>query len=278
MSATTDASGNYQRIVTPGTWYVVAAGAGFNAGTTQTVVVSSADISGIDFPLAAYARVSGRVTLRSNGSAAAGTLVYFSRNSSAGSAPAFTATADASGYYTQALPDGAWYVAAGGASYYTSSDKTISLGGSDVGFIDFAVLARNIPRTTDLLFSAMTESLPSSGSTGDWPTFQPASQTLTMMSSPVVEVLNGVKWVGQSYADGDGFRQGAFSSAIAINGATIVVAVKPKRNTTATSWTSVVDLFYNRLVLGVRNSTGQIDVWRNGTFAGGSAANAIPDG
>ncbi|MFN7562244.1 MAG: LamG-like jellyroll fold domain-containing protein [Prosthecobacter sp.] len=278
LTTTTDGSGNYSRIVTPGTWYVVAAGTGFNAGTEQTVVVSSSNISGIDFSLAAYASVTGRVTLRSNGNAAAGAVVYFSRNSGAGSSPAFTATTDASGNYTRPLPDGLWYIAAGGTGYYTSSDKAVALGGSNVGYIDFAVNARNIPRTADLLFSAMTESLPASGSTGNWPTLHPSGQTLTMMSSPVVEVLNGVKWIGQSYADGDGFRQGTYSSAIAINGATIVVAAKPKRNSTGTSWTSIVDLFYNRLVLGIRNSTGQIDVWRNGTFAGGSAANAIPDG
>lgn len=278
LAATTDGSGNYSRIVTPGTWYVVAAGTGFNAGTEQTVVVASANVPGIDFSLAAYARVSGTITLRSNGSAAAGALVYFSRSSSAASAAAFTATADASGNYTQPLPDGPWYVAAGGASYYTSTDKTITLGGGDVGYIDFALNVRNVPRASDLLFSAMTESLPSSGSTGNWPTFQPTGQTLTIMGSPVVEVVNGVKWASQLYPDGDGFRQGTYSSNIAINGATIVVAAMPKRNTTGTSWTSIVDLFYNRLVLGIRNSTGQIDVWRNGTFAGGSAANAIPDG
>lgn len=278
LTATTDGSGNYSRIVTPGTWYVVAAGTGFNAGTERTLVVASANITGIDFSLAAYARLGGRVTLRSTGSAAAGALVYFSRNSGAAAAPAFTATADASGNYTQPLPDGPWYVAAGGASYYTSTDKTITLGGGDVGFIDFALNVRNIPRTADLLFSVMTEGLPASGSTGNWPTFQPSGQTLTMMGSPVVEVVNGVKWVSQLYPDGDGFRQGTYSSNIAINGATIVVAAMPKRNTTGTSWTSIVDLFYNRLVLGIRNSTGQIDVWRNGVFAGGSAANAIPDG
>ncbi|MGB8166993.1 MAG: LamG-like jellyroll fold domain-containing protein [Chthoniobacteraceae bacterium] len=278
LTTTTDSSGNYSRIVTPGTWYVVAAGTGFNAGTERTVVVGSANVAGIDFSLAAYARVSGRITLRSNGSAAAGALVYFSRSSGAAALPAFTATADASGNYTQPLPDGPWYVAAGGASFYTSSDKTITLAGTDVGYIDFALNVRNIPRPADLLFSAMTENLPASGSTGNWSTVQPSGQALTMMGTPVVTTLNGVKWVSQLYADGDGFRQGTYSSSIAVNGATIVVAVMPKRNTTGTSWTSIVDLFYNRLVLGIRNSTGQIDVWRNGVFAGGSAANAIPDG
>jgi hypothetical protein len=204
--------------------------------------------------------------------------VHFSRNSSAGTSPAFTAITDGSGNYTQTLPDGLWYAAAIGASHYASSDKMISLSGTDVNHIHFALNVKNIPRTADLLFSAMTESLPASGTTSNWPTFQPAGQTLTMMNTPVVEVLNGVKWINQSYADADGFRQGTYSSSIAINGATIVVAVRPRRNTTGTSWTSIVDLFYNRLMLGVRNSTGQIDVWRNGTFAGGSAANAIPDG
>jgi hypothetical protein len=147
-----------------------------------------------------------------------------------------------------------------------------------VGFINFALNVRNIPRTADLLFSASTESLPRSRSTGNWPTFQPAGKTLTSIGSPDVEVVNGVQWVSRSYPGGDGFWQGTYNSNIAINGATIVVAAMPKRNTTSTDWTSIVDLFYNRLVLGIRNSTGQINVWCNGTRAVGSAANAIPDG
>jgi hypothetical protein len=56
LTATTDGSGNYSRIVTPGTWDAVAAGTGFYAGTEQTLVVASADVTGIDFSLAAYAR------------------------------------------------------------------------------------------------------------------------------------------------------------------------------------------------------------------------------
>ena len=281
LTATTDSNGNYTRTVTPGTWYVVAAGSGFNAGIEQIVDVSALNVGKIDFFINAYARASGRVTLRSNGGAATGTVVYFSRSTSSATAPAFTVYTDVNGYYSQLLSDGVWFVTAGGANYYNSSDKVITLGGTDVGFIDFSLNVRNIPRIVDLLFSALTDSLPKSGSTGDWPLFQPTGQTLTMMGSPVVEVLNGVKWVNQVWAEDDGFRQNYYSTPIEVNGCTIVLAAMRRRNSAGTPWTpwtSIVDLFYNRLMLGIRNTTGQIDVWRNGVLISSSEANAIPEG
>jgi Concanavalin A-like lectin/glucanases superfamily/Carboxypeptidase regulatory-like domain len=278
ITATTDGSGNYSKSVTPGSWYVAAGAAGYNVSADRIVTITTSGAPAIDFALVANARVAGRVVRRSDGTAAAGASVFFSRSPGAASGPTFTAIADASGHYSQPLQDGTWYVAAGSAGFHTTADKTVVLHGADLGGIDFAVVGIGIPRTADLLFSAVTASLPESGATGAWPTYQPAAQTLAAMGSPTVARLGGVKWVSSLYADGNGFRQGTYSAAIPINGATIVVAVKPTRNTTGTSWTSIVDLFYNRLMLGIRNSTGQIDVWRNGAFSGGSAANAIPDG
>ena len=278
LTAVADASGYYEASVTPGSWYVAAGATAFNTSTDRIVSVTTADVPAIDFALVPNARISGRVTRRSDGTPLAGASVFFSRSAGASAAPVFTASTDASGNYAQAVQDGSWYLAAGGAGFHTTADKMLIVSGGDVGAIDFALLGIGIPRTSDLLFSAMTTSLPASGATGAWPTYQPPGQTLVAMGSPTVEISNGVKWVSSGYADGDGFRQGTSSAAIPINGATIVVAVKPVRNATGTSWTSIVDLFYNRLVLGVRNSTGQIDVWRNGVFAGGSAANAIASG
>lgn len=275
VSAQTDASGNFTKLLTAGTWYVVAAGQGYNAGVERSVTVNATALSNINFSLAAYASVTGRVTLRSGGSAVVGATVYFSRSAAAASAPVITATTDANGTFTQDLADGTWYVAAGNASTYTSTDKSIVLAGSNVSNINFSLISRNIPRSSDLMFSALTENLPASGSTGNWPTTVPSGQSLTMMGSPTVEVLNGAKWVCHVFADADGYRFTSTNTAIAVNGASIVLAVKPERNANGDPWTSLVDVFYNRLVLGIRNSTGNVVVYRNGTLITGPV---IPDG
>ncbi len=275
VTTITDAFGQYSRLLTAGTWYAVASGVGFNAGQERALTVNSANFSNIDFSLVTYAVVSGRVTLRSGGSAVAGASIYFSKSASAASASAFTATTDTNGDYTQALPDGLWYIAAGNVNTYTSTDKTISLVGSNLAGINFSLIARSIPRTSDLLFSALTENLPSSGATGNWPIYLPSGQTLTQLGTPTVEVLNGAKWVRHVFADADGYRLGTYSSAIPVNGTSIVVAVKPQRNANTDPWTSIVDVFYNRLVLGIRNSTGNVVVYRNGTLITGPV---IPDG
>ncbi|MGN6642411.1 MAG: InlB B-repeat-containing protein [Verrucomicrobiota bacterium] len=52
--------------------------------------------------------------------------------------------------------------------------------------------------------------------------------------------------------------------------------VKPTRNTTTTSWTSLVDIFYDRLVLGIRNDDGKVVTRVNGSLVTSSAT--IPDG
>lgn len=277
-SATTDVNGNYSKAVPPGTWYVAAGNSGHNTSSDRVAVVSNANVTGISFVLVPNAKIRGTVTRRSDGSAFAGASVYFSRSSGASASPAFTVTTDAAGDYVQAVQNGTWYVAAGGAGYYTSTDKQATVADADVAAIDFALKSsvRNIPRTADLLFSAVTENLPASGLTGNWATYQPAGQTLTTIASPSVEDIGGAKWVNNVYGDGDGFRQGQYAAAIPVNGVSVIVAAKPKRNTTGTSWTSIVDIFYQRVVLGIRNSTGKIDVWRNGTLYTSSAA--IPDG
>ena len=54
------------------------------------------------------------------------------------------------------------------------------------------------------------------------------------------------------------------------------MAAKPTRNTQETSWTSIVDIMYDRLLIGIRNNTGKVIVRRNGSFE--DSATAIPDG
>jgi carbonic anhydrase/acetyltransferase-like protein (isoleucine patch superfamily) len=122
---------------------------------------------------------------------------------------------------------------------------------------------RIVPQMDSLIFGLDTDSFPASGLTGSWTAFYPIGITLAAMGSPTVEVLNSKKWDLNLYADGDGYDQGYYSSPIPCSGASIVVAVKPVRNTTSTPWISIVDVFYNCLVLGIHNNTGEICVYRN---------------
>jgi len=127
----------------------------------------------------------------------------------------------------------------------------------------FTSLGRNIPQPDQLLFSAVPDVFPDSGSTGNWPTYLPAGQTLTMIGTPMVEFVNGIKWEQNLRADMDGYRLGQYFAPIAVNGATIVLACRPVRYGVAEAWTSIVDIFYDRIVLGVRGNTGQVCVKRN---------------
>jgi hypothetical protein len=115
------------------------------------------------------------------------------------------------------------------------------------------VLAAGSLVSADLLFSLNHNDLPSSGAITTW-------DGTTAMGAPTVANLDGVNWVNNSYSSGTGFLQGHYTNAIPINGASIVVAIDPTRNTSSTPWTSVVDIFYNQLVLGVHNDTGQVVV------------------
>jgi hypothetical protein len=280
ITTTTNSSGYYSRGVSTGTWYVAASSGSYNTSADQIMTVNSVNISGVDFSLITNAIVNGTVVRCSDGAPVAGALVYFSMSPEASGNPVFIATTDSGGNYSQPVQDGVWYVAAAGGGYYTSVDKTIVVSGSAVGGIDFGLQssARSIPRTSDLLFSAVSDNLPASGQTGAWPTYEPSGQTLTPMGfmPATVETIGGARSVKNQYDGQSGFLQGTYSSDIPVNGATIVVVARPERNTTNTSWTSIVDVFYDRLVLGIRNSTGRIDVRRNGSQT--SSTVAIPDG
>jgi carbonic anhydrase/acetyltransferase-like protein (isoleucine patch superfamily) len=281
VSATTDSNGFYTRGLPNGTWFAAAGSPFHNTSGAFTLEINGANLPNIHFSLSDNAAVSGTITRRSDGSPVAGAQVFFSRDPSASAAPVFTATTNAAGQYSRALQDGIWYIAAAGSGLLTSPDKSIHVTTAPLAAIDFSLKssARNIPRTSDLLFSALTENLPASGPVTGWPSFNPSGQTFTPIGSPAVENINGAIWLDNRYGDGDGFRvSGGHSSPVAIDGATIVTVARPRRNSTGTSWTSIVDLFYNRLVLGVRNNTGRIDVHRNGSHFQGTAANAIPDG
>jgi hypothetical protein len=106
----------------------------------------------------------------------------------------------------------------------------------------------------------------------------PSGQTLQTMGDPTVTLANGCKWVHNINEDGDGFRQGVYTDPIAVNGATIIAVIQPERINDSGNWRSIVDIFYDRLVLGIANDNGRVCVRRNGSFEWASSGTAIPDG
>jgi hypothetical protein len=167
-------------------------------------------------------------------------------------------------------------------------DQTVIMYDLPVSDVDFALApsGRDVPRMSDLLFAVVTDSLPAGGPTGPWAVFHPLGLSLTPIASPAAETIAGRKWERNVYRSGvdpdwvyeyDGYRLGAYSSPIPINGASIVLAVKPIRNGVGTPWTSCVDLMYDRLLVGIKNDTGLVCVRCNGGAVALSSA-AIPDG
>jgi hypothetical protein len=146
--------------------------------------------------------------------------------------------------------------------------------------LPFANAAITPPDPSNLLFSTNTDDLPETdgASTGDWANYLPAGgPALTMMGTPTVAIVDGVKWVNNQNPGDDGFDRGDFTS-IATNGASIVVVYKPIRNGVRTDWNALVDLGTEGLTVGIRNDTGDIVVFRKGKrYEYGDAA-AIPDG
>jgi hypothetical protein len=134
----------------------------------------------------------------------------------------------------------------------------------------------SVPQAGNLLFALSTDTLNTNGTIDTWEAYAPADFSGFGLQSPTVELINGAKWTQNLYSDGDGFGLLSSTNPIACNGASIVVAVKPTRNGINTSWTSIVDCFYNSLVLGLKNSNGELVVFRKGTQY--NTGVTIPDG
>lgn len=96
------------------------------------------------------------------------------------------------------------------------------------------------------------------------------------LANPVVVTIEGRQYAQFKSEAGDGFSAGTYPSPVPCEGASIVVVAKPTRNGAGAGWTSIVDLFYDRLVLGVRNDSGLVCVRRNGSTD--NSVRSIPDG
>ncbi len=147
-----------------------------------------------------------------------------------------------------------------------------------------------------LLFSLDHNDLPDSGMITEWGdmtamlttqnTEPDGTGSWDTVVGPSVEIIDGVKWSRNTYQDAgpfyedppesgiwfpsnadtqqfDGYRHDTYQNVtdpIPINGATIVTATSPIRTDQPTPWSSIVDVFYSALVLGVRNDDGRIIV------------------
>ena len=152
-----------------------------------------------------------------------------------------------------------------------TSSHTIS-----VKFKGAAGAPGKIPKTGDLNFAGLAESLPAGTTPGAWPTLFPEGGKLSPISSPETVKIDGRNFSRVLYLDGDGFSFNSYSDPIPCQGASIVAVARPVRNAGGSGWVSIVDVFYDRLVLGIRNDSGLICVRRNGPIDDSSTA--IPEG
>ncbi|MEI7899978.1 MAG: sialate O-acetylesterase [bacterium] len=136
--------------------------------------------------------------------------------------------------------------------------------------------AGRIPRPEELVFACRGEALPDSGACRAWPAQVPAGKSFGTIGAPAVETIDGRKYAASTYEKAAGFDVGTYAEPIACQGASIVAVARPVRNGVNSGWASLVDVFYDRLVLGIRGDSGLVCVRRNGGVDNSTAA--IPDG
>jgi hypothetical protein len=159
-----------------------------------------------------------------------------------------------------------------------------------VTMVATSVSAYTPPRTSDILFSVNTDTLPASGATGNWASYYPSGPTYNQMGGPTVQLRGTVKWERNVYGANQGFtiwgnQSGTYTIPLnvpadapaAAQGATIVTAVKPTRSGDGGNWRSIVDVMYDQLVLGVMNDSGQICVRRQGNLIFSGSGITIPN-
>lgn len=210
--------------------------------------------------------ITGKVVDGSNAGVDGATVTAYS-----GAAIAPSTTTAGGGFYTLTFPPtpGTWSVRASTPGYKGSVSVVVAASSTPAPNLALAADPNFDPT---LILSAASSAIPLVGLV--WPTTEPASGIMAPLGTPGVQSFGGVQWE-KNVADGPGYLFGTYTDPIPVNGASIVAVAKPKRMP-SNNWDSIVDVFYNRLVLGIRNDTGVVNVWRNGTLDFSTAA--IPDG
>jgi len=165
----------------------------------------------------------------------------------------------------------------GAVPSYTFSNVTRSHTITAAFIANAGIGTGSVPQTSQIIFACLADVLPASGNTGAWPLYIPSGQSLAVIGSPTAETIDSRRYEKNMYLDADGYRFGSsFSSPIACTGASIVAVARPMRYTVDAPWTSIVDIFYDRLVLGIRNDNGKVVIRRNGTTD--TSTSVIPEG
>jgi len=264
LTATTDANGLYSEPLPNGQWYVAAAAPEHFPASDLTLTVNGMPLANVNLSLNPAFTITASVG--AGGSASPSGVVLLTN----GANQTFTIAPNGGESISSVLIDG---VEQGSVASYAFNNVTAN----HTIAVTFAANATHIPQTASLLDSALAASFPAGGLTGNWTSYLPAGKTYTAMGTPTVNTLNNAKWDLNLRSDGDGFDCGDHgATAIPCSGATIVAVVKPVRNTTGDSWNSIVDVFYDRLVLGIHNNSGQLVVRRNGGLD--SSSSALADG
>lgn len=146
----------------------------------------------------------------------------------------------------------------------------------EVRFKGGMVQKGEVPRPDQLIFACLGEALPAPGPAAAWPLLSPAGGKLTPIGTPAAERVDGRMYSRNVAAEGDGYSFSSMSSPIACDGASIVAVLRPVRSGENSGWVSAVDVFYDRLVLGICNDDGRVCVRCNGPVQHSQAS--IADG
>ena len=155
-------------------------------------------------------------------------------------------------------------------------DKVTTSHTISVKFKSSAKAKGSIPRKSELILAGSGKLLPKGGGKKPWPTVFPRGGKLTPIGTPETVMVAGRNYSRNIYLDGDGYSFNTYSKPIACKGASIVTVARPIRNQIGSVWTSIVDVFYDRLTLGIQNDSGRVCVRRNGPVVNSTAV--IPDG
>ncbi len=277
---TTDASGGYTLTVPDNTimYATAAASASYSKSATPVVIASGTTAQTLaNLVVIKNNLITG--TVKEGIVGLAGITVAATDNAIPGSPLFYSNVTLADGIYSISLPN-----APGGDGYALSIYSGLPLGkkalSGPVGGIKPPATAQNFvvgadpDYDADLLFSAKSSDI----TTGPWPVRCPSGGSLIPINTPTTAFIRGQKWevnqCGAGHDDGyrfpgpvtSGFATGGFIDPIAVNGASIVVALIPIRIGSNDNWQSVVDIFFDRLCLLTRNRDGRIGVKRNSNW------------
>lgn len=122
-----------------------------------------------------------------------------------------------------------------------------------------------IPRPEQLIFACLARELPAPGKCTGWPAYAPKDRQFIVVGEPTVKTIAGRKYADTRTAHAQRFHVGSYDEAIPCKGASIVVVARPERSALNGDGGSLVNVFYDRLSVGIKNETGEFFVRSNGS-------------